>query len=88
MSMTITPTSALSDDERAAILEAVRDFAQSELAPHALEWDEHKTFPRDTLHLAGQLGLGGIYVRDDFGGAGLSRARHIVRQKKKVSMRL
>ncbi|WP_442922374.1 acyl-CoA dehydrogenase family protein [Microbacterium sp. Root166] len=74
MSMTITPTPALSDDERAAILEAVRDFAQSELAPHALEWDENKTFPRDTLHLAGQLGLGGIYVRDDFGGTGLSRA--------------
>ncbi|KQZ86228.1 acyl-CoA dehydrogenase [Microbacterium sp. Root166] len=72
--MTITPTPALSDDERAAILEAVRDFAQSELAPHALEWDENKTFPRDTLHLAGQLGLGGIYVRDDFGGTGLSRA--------------
>lgn len=74
MSMTITPTPALSEDERAAILEAVRDFAQSELAPHALEWDENKTFPRDTLRLAGQLGLGGIYVRDDFGGTGLSRA--------------
>ncbi len=75
MSMTITtPASALSDDERNAILEAVRDFAQSELAPHALEWDENKVFPRDALHLAGQLGLGGIYVREDFGGTGLSRA--------------
>lgn len=75
MSMTITtPVPALSDDERAAILEAVRDFAQTELAPHALEWDETKTFPADTLHRAGELGLGGIYVREDVGGTGLSRS--------------
>ncbi|MGL4254938.1 acyl-CoA dehydrogenase family protein [Microbacterium sp.] len=73
MSMTIT-TAALSDDERAAILEAVRDFAQSELAPHALEWDETKTFPADALHHAGELGLGGIYVREDVGGTGLTRS--------------
>jgi alkylation response protein AidB-like acyl-CoA dehydrogenase len=75
MSMTITtPSAALSDDERAAILEAVRDFAQTELAPHALEWDEHKTFPADTLRRGGELGLGGIYVSDDVGGSGLSRS--------------
>ncbi|GAB2846583.1 acyl-CoA dehydrogenase family protein [Microbacterium insulae] len=75
MSMTITtPDPRLSDDERDAILEAVRDFAQSELAPHALEWDEAKTFPADTLRRAGELGLGGIYVREDVGGTGLSRS--------------
>jgi alkylation response protein AidB-like acyl-CoA dehydrogenase len=69
--MTLTPTTS---DERAAIIEAVRDFAQSELAPHALEWDEHKHFPREALALAGELGLGGIYVREDVGGSGLSRS--------------
>ncbi len=42
MTMTLTPTTS---DERAAILEAVRDFAQSELAPHALEWDEQQALP-------------------------------------------
>jgi alkylation response protein AidB-like acyl-CoA dehydrogenase len=71
MTMTLTPTTS---DERAAIIEAVRDFAQSELAPHALEWDEHKHFPREALGLAGELGLGGIYVREDVGGSGLSRS--------------
>ena len=75
MSMTITPpTAALSADERAAVIEAVRDFATTELEPHALEWDEQKHFPVDTLHRAGELGLGGIYVREDVGGTGLSRA--------------
>ncbi|MCP2635810.1 acyl-CoA dehydrogenase family protein [Microbacterium sp. HD4P20] len=72
---TVTPmVPALSADERAAILEAVRDFAQSELAPHALEWDEQKYFPRETLARAGELGLGGVYVREDVGGSGLSRS--------------
>jgi alkylation response protein AidB-like acyl-CoA dehydrogenase len=64
-------------EERTAILEAVRDFAQTELAPHALEWDEQKHFPRETLRLAGELGLGGIYVREDVGGAGLGRAEAV-----------
>lgn len=64
----------LSADERAAILDAVRDFAATELAPHALEWDAEKHFPRDVLRRAGELGLGGVYVNDDVGGAGLTRA--------------
>ncbi|MHC2999883.1 acyl-CoA dehydrogenase family protein [Microbacterium sp. HJ5] len=74
MSMTITtPAEPLSADDRAAIIEAVREFADAELAPHALEWDEQKHFPRETLHRAGELGLGGIYVREDVGGTGLTR---------------
>ena len=73
MSMTVTPA-ALTDDERVAILEAVREFAQARLAPNALDWDRRKHFPRDVLAEAGELGLGGIYVREDVGGTGLSRA--------------
>ena len=72
MSMTMTPA-ALTDDERAAILEAVREFAQTRLAPNALDWDRRKHFPRDVLAEAGELGLGGVYVRDDVGGTGLRR---------------
>lgn len=64
----------LSADERAAILDAVRDFAATELAPHTLEWDAEKHFPRDVLRRAGELGLGGVYVKEDVGGAGLTRA--------------
>lgn len=54
-------------------LDAVRAFAQTEIAPHAREWDAAEIFPRDTLRRAGELGLGGLSVRDDVGGAGLSR---------------
>ncbi|MDQ4215731.1 acyl-CoA dehydrogenase family protein [Microbacterium sp. ASV81] len=66
---TVTTTT----EERAAILGAVREFAETELAPFAAERDEKHIFPRDTLHRAGELGLGGIYVREDWGGTGLRR---------------
>ncbi|MCR2826186.1 acyl-CoA dehydrogenase family protein [Microbacterium sp. zg.Y909] len=73
MTSTMTDPPALSDDERAAILDAVREFTAAELAPHALDRDEREIFPRDTLRRAGELGLGGICVREDVGGAGLAR---------------
>jgi alkylation response protein AidB-like acyl-CoA dehydrogenase len=75
MVSTITPlTPALTTEEREAILEAVREFAETQLAPHALEWDAQSHFPRETLGRGGELGLGGIYVREDVGGSGLSRS--------------
>lgn len=62
----------LSDDQQ-AIVEMVRSFATTALAPHAAEWDEEKHFPVDVLAEAGELGMGGIYVREEFGGSGMSR---------------
>ncbi|MHC9044661.1 acyl-CoA dehydrogenase family protein [Microbacterium saperdae] len=70
MTMTTTATTA---EEREAILGAVREFAETELAPFAAERDEKHIFPRESLGKAGQLGLGGIYVREESGGAGLAR---------------
>ena len=61
-------------EEQRAIVEVVHDFATSALAPNAIEWDQTKHFPVDVLREAGQLGLGGIYAREDVGGAGLSRS--------------
>ncbi|MBN8425197.1 acyl-CoA dehydrogenase family protein [Microbacterium esteraromaticum] len=70
--MTMINTSVTAE-EREAILDAVREFTETELAPHAAERDEKHIFPRESLHRAGELGLGGIYVREDFGGTGLGR---------------
>jgi alkylation response protein AidB-like acyl-CoA dehydrogenase len=64
---------ALTAEERAALIEAVHDFATAELAPHAQEWDQDKIFPRETIRRGGELGLGGIYVREQNGGSGLAR---------------
>lgn len=60
-------------EERTAILDAVREFAETELAPFAAERDEKHLFPRESLARAGELGLGGIYVREETGGVGLER---------------
>lgn len=61
-------------DERLALVEAVRDFSDRHLAPFANERDAGKTFPLDALRAAGEMGLGGVYVRSDFGGSDLTRA--------------
>ncbi|WP_435747654.1 acyl-CoA dehydrogenase family protein [Microbacterium sp. PMB16] len=71
MTMTTVTTTA---EEREAILDAVREFADTELAPFAAERDEKHLFPRESLNRAGELGLGGIYVSEEFGGTGLSRS--------------
>jgi alkylation response protein AidB-like acyl-CoA dehydrogenase len=61
-------------EEQLAIVEAVRGFAEEQLAPNAIEWDQTKHFPVDVLRNAGELGLGGIYTKEDVGGAGLTRS--------------
>lgn len=60
-------------EDQLALVEMVRDFATTELAPHAGEWDENHHFPVDVLAQAGELGMGGIYVGEEYGGSGLSR---------------
>ena len=62
----------LSQEQR-AFQQTARDFAHSEMMPHARAWDEDEIFPADTLRKAAALGFGGIYVRDDVGGSALSR---------------
>ncbi|XP_078282820.1 isobutyryl-CoA dehydrogenase, mitochondrial isoform X3 [Rhinoraja longicauda] len=43
------------------------------MAPHMTEWDQKEIFPVETMRKAAQLGFGGIYIRPDVGGSGLSR---------------
>ncbi|MFD9691435.1 acyl-CoA dehydrogenase family protein [Kitasatospora sp. NPDC059088] len=70
-------TSELTEDQ-AAIAEAVGAFAAEYLAPHAVEWDQAKHFPVDVLRKAADLGLAGVYVREDVGGSQLSRLDGVV----------
>jgi len=60
-------------EEQESLLEVVRDFVGEHIAPHALQWDAEKHFPVDVLAEAGEMGLGGIYIAEDYGGAGLTR---------------
>lgn len=62
----------LSEEQR-AIRDMAQDFAARELAPHAARWNAESYFPVETLRQAAALGFAGIYVRDEFGGSGLTR---------------
>ncbi|MFI9645780.1 acyl-CoA dehydrogenase family protein [Streptomyces sp. NPDC052040] len=67
-------TTTLLTEDQQALVETTLDFAQDHLAPHALEWDRDKHFPVDVLRKAAGLGLGGVYVREESGGSGLTRS--------------
>jgi alkylation response protein AidB-like acyl-CoA dehydrogenase len=62
----------LTADQR-AIQDMARGFAAKEIAPYALDWDRTHHFAIDVIRRAAELGLCGIYVREDAGGSGLSR---------------
>lgn len=53
------------------IRELVRDFAKNEVAPGAIDRDENCTFPMELCRKAGELGLMGILVPEEFGGAAM-----------------
>jgi len=59
--------------EQQAIYDLARAFAEDNLAPKAIEWDETGHFPEDVVRSTRSLGLAGIYVREDVGGSGLGR---------------
>jgi alkylation response protein AidB-like acyl-CoA dehydrogenase len=60
-------------DEQCAFQETARDFARDEWLPHAPGWDAREEFPVEALRRAAALGFAGIYVKDQFGGSGLTR---------------
>jgi len=60
-------------EEQQAIFDMARDFGQSAIAPHALDWDQNQQMPKDMLREAAELGLAAIYVPEEHGGSGLTR---------------
>jgi alkylation response protein AidB-like acyl-CoA dehydrogenase len=65
-------------DDQLAVSETTRAFADEHLAPNAVAWDREKHFPVDVLRKAAEVGLGGVYVREDVGGSELSRLDGVV----------
>ena len=59
--------------EQDAIFDMARAFGQEHIAPHARDWERAGTIPKALWPKVAELGLGGIYVSEAYGGSGLTR---------------
>jgi len=67
----------LSDDQE-LLRRSVREFAETEVRPHVREWDEAQHFPSEVVPALGVLGLLGIQIPEEYGGAGLSAVDYCI----------
>ncbi len=71
MNLELTP-------EHQLIRDTARDFATRELEPHAAEWDERATFPREMFNKMAELGFAGMLVPEEYGGVGADTLSYIL----------
>ena len=60
-------------EEQEAIFDLAYSFGQENIAPFALTWEKQGTIPKVLWSKISELGFGGIYVSEEYGGSGLSR---------------
>jgi alkylation response protein AidB-like acyl-CoA dehydrogenase len=58
-------------DEQQQLRRSVRGFAETEIAPHVMEWDEASQFPSELIPMLGEMGFLGVIFPEQYGGAGL-----------------
>ena len=66
------------NQDQLAIRDMVRDFARKEIAPKASEWDEEQHFPRELFTAMGELGLLGVVIPEEYGGAELGYVDYVL----------
>ena len=64
--------------EQQQLRKTVREFAESEIAPHVMEWDEHSIFPREIMPKLAGLGLLGVIFPERYGGAGMGYIEYAI----------
>ncbi|MDQ3015182.1 MAG: acyl-CoA dehydrogenase family protein [Bacteroidota bacterium] len=57
--------------------ESARQFAQTHILPHVMEWDETQHFPMDLMHQLGDQGFLGVLIPEEYGGSGLGYQEYI-----------
>ncbi len=60
-------------EEQTLIFDMAKGFGEEHIAPHAQKWESEGTIPKELWPQIAELGLGGIYVSEEYGGSGLSR---------------
>ena len=65
------------NENQEMITQMVRDFAEKEIRPYVMEWDESQEFPIHVFKKLGELGLMGVFIPQEYGGSGLSYFEYI-----------
>lgn len=65
------------DSNLQMIAQSAKDFAETYIRPHVMEWDEAQHFPKDLFHQMGEYGFLGVLVPETYGGAGLGYQEYI-----------
>jgi alkylation response protein AidB-like acyl-CoA dehydrogenase len=64
--------------EQIELRKSVREFAEAEIGPHVMEWDEAQTFPAEVIRKLGELGYMGAIFPEELGGAGLGYVEYSI----------
>jgi len=65
-------------EDQEQLRKEIRDFANREIAPNVMRWDEASEFPVDVVHQLGQMGLLGVIFPVEYGGAGLGYVDYVL----------
>jgi alkylation response protein AidB-like acyl-CoA dehydrogenase len=65
-------------DEQNQLRRSVREFAEGEILPHVMEWDEASRFPSEIMPKLGEMGLLGVIFPEEYGGAGLGYVEYVI----------
>ncbi len=68
----------LLNDEQLQLQKSVREFAEREIRPHVMAWDEASQFPVETVKELGRLGLMGMIFPPEYGGAGMGYIEYVL----------
>jgi len=65
-------------DEQNQLRRSIREFAEGEIAPHVMEWDEVSHFPSEIIPKLAEMGLLGVIFPEEYGGAGLGYIEYVI----------
>jgi len=65
------------NEEQQHLKKSVREFAEREIAPNVMKWDEESHFPMETVKEIGKLGLMGSIFPTEYGGAGMGYVEYV-----------
>lgn len=65
------------NENQKMIVQMVRDFAEKEIRPDFMEWDESQEFPVHVFKKLGELGLMGVFIPEEYGGSGFGYDEYI-----------